>query len=96
MGGKSRTLYQVPESDLFFSFLPRFPASHRVPSRIKVVDTGSSNLAVAGPALGLSGSKQVYRTYDPDTSNSSQKQPDTFEVEYVQGDITGFVYEDKV
>ena len=83
-------------SRVLFFFLPTLTSPERAPTRVKVVDTGSSNLAVAGPALGLSGSKQVYRTYDPGTSNSSQKQPDTFEVEYVQGDITGFVYEDKV
>ena len=62
----------------------------------QVVDTGSSNLAVAGPALGPSGTNQVFRTYDPKSSNSSQAQADSFEVTYVQGDITGEVYEDKV
>lgn len=61
-----------------------------------MVDTGSSNLAVAGPALGQLGTNQVYRTYDPSLSNSSEAQSDSFEVEYVQGDISGTVYEDKV
>lgn len=57
-----------------------------------VVDTGSSNLAVAGPQL----HNLVYRYYDPARSKTSQRTGDSFKVQYVRGAIKGHIYRDWV
>ena len=60
-----------------------------------VVDTGSSNLAVAGPGVNKP-KKQVMRTYDPLESNTTKATSKSFEVHYVKGNIKGTIVEDAV
>eukprot|EP00039_Didymoeca_costata_P008344 m.110623 g.110623 ORF g.110623 m.110623 type:complete len:563 (+) comp14045_c0_seq2:211-1899(+) len=60
-----------------------------------VVDTGSSNLAIAGPQVNVP-QKQVYRYYNPAESRTSHVTDHHFEVTYVQGVIKGVFVTDYV
>lgn len=57
-----------------------------------VVDTGSSNLAVAGPDIASSFTQ--LQSYNPELSSTAEATGQTFSLEYVVGEIDCAVYTD--